>query len=74
VLLGDETGKIRLTLWNDMARMPLAKGETISHKRLLAGKYGSLEIQTGSGTVVRKSSQQVDFSEKITAHSRLKQA
>jgi len=29
VLLGDETGKIRLTLWNDMARMPLAKGETI---------------------------------------------
>jgi len=49
-----------------MARMPLAKGETIEVITVLTGRYGSLEIQTGSETIVRKSSQQVDFSEKIT--------
>ena len=73
VLLGDETGKIRLILWNDMARMPLDKGETIE---VINGssreRYGSLEIQTGSETIVRKSSQQVDFSEKITPIADLK--
>ncbi len=73
VLLGDETGKIRLTLWNEMAQMPLAKGETIE---VINGssreRYGSLEIQTGGGTVVRKSLQQLDFSEKITPIADLK--
>jgi len=73
VLLGDETGKIRLTLWNEMAQMPLAKGETIE---VINGssreRYGSLEIQTGSGTAVRKSSQKLDFSEKITPIADLK--
>jgi replication factor A1 len=73
VLLGDETGKIRLTLWNEQAQMPLAKGETIE---VISGssreRYGSLEIQTGSGTAVRKSSQKLDFSEKITPIADLK--
>lgn len=73
VLLGDETGKIRLTLWNDMAQMPLAKGETLE---VINGssreRYGSLEIQTGSGSVVRKSSHKLDFSEKMTPIADLK--
>ena len=71
VLLGDETGKIRLTLWNEQAQMPLAKGETIE---VINGssreRYGSLEIQTGSDTVVRKSSQKLDYSREDGAHSR----
>ncbi len=29
VILGDETGKIRLTLWNEQAQMQLAEGETV---------------------------------------------
>ncbi len=66
VLLGDETGKIRLTLWNDQAKMELAEGETLE---IMNGssreRYGSVEVQTGSCTVVRKSSRRVSFKEKI---------
>ena len=74
VLLGDETGKISLTLWNEQAMMPLEKGETIE---VLNGssreRYGSVEIQTGNYTVVRKSSQLVSYKELITPISDLKQ-
>ena len=73
VLLGDETGKINLTLWNEQARMALTKGETVE---VVNGssreRYGSVEIQTGSYTVVRKSSDTVSFSEKMTPISDLK--
>ena len=73
VLLGDETGKINLTLWNEQARMPLLKGETLE---VVNGssreRYGSVEVQTGSYTVVRKSSDTVSFSEKMTPVSDLK--
>ena len=74
VLLGDETGKISLTLWNEQAMMPLEKGETIE---VLNGtsreRYGSVEIQTGNYTVIRKSSQIVSYKELITPISDLKQ-
>lgn len=67
LLLGDETGKIRLILWNDHAKMDLAQGETIE---IINGssreRYGQVEIQTGSYTVLRKSDRKVSFSEKIT--------
>jgi len=73
VLLGDETGKINLTLWNEQARMPLLKGETLE---VVNGssreRYGSVEVQTGSYTVVRKCSNTVSFSEKMTPVSDLK--
>ena len=73
VLLGDETGKIRLTLWNEQATMMLEKGETIE---VLNGssreRYGSLEIQTGNSTIVRKSSQTVSYKELITPIADLK--
>jgi len=59
VLLGDETGKIRLTLWNENARMDLEKDETIEIiKGSSRERYGSVEIQTGSYTVIRKSTWQ----------------
>lgn len=67
LLLGDETGKIRLTLWNDHAKMAFLKGETIE---IINGssreRYGQVEIQTGSYTVLRKSNRRVIYSEKIT--------
>jgi len=73
VLLGDETGKIRLTLWNEQAAMLLEKGETIE---VMNGscreRYGSLEIQTGNYSTVRKSSEKVSFSEKMTPIDELK--
>lgn len=73
VLLGDETGKISLTLWNEQAQMHLAEGETIE---VINGssreRYGSVEIQTGGYTLIRKSSQTVNFSEKMTSIADLK--
>jgi replication factor A1 len=53
--------------------MPLDKGETIE---VVGGscreRYGSLEIQTGSYSTVKKSSKKVEFSEKITQIADLK--
>jgi replication factor A1 len=73
VLLGDETGKIRLTLWDSQAAMPLEKGETIE---VMNGssreRYGSLEVQTGNYSTVKKSSKRVQFSEKMTRVADLK--
>jgi len=73
VLLGDESGKIRLTLWNEQARMDLAAGETLE---VVNGssreRYDSVEVQCGSQTVVRKSSQAVSYSEKMDRISDLK--
>jgi replication factor A1 len=73
VLLGDETGKIRLNLWNEQAKMELARGETLE---VINGssreRYGQVEIQTGGYTVVRKSDQKVNYSEKIMPIADLK--
>jgi replication factor A1 len=67
VLLGDDTGKIRLNLWNDQARMEIEPGVTLE---IINGssreRYGQIEIQTGGFTVVRKSSAEVNYTEKIT--------
>jgi len=74
VTLGDESGKIRLTLWDEQARMPLIKGETLE---IIGGsvreRYGLLEIQTTGSTTVRKSSKNLDFSERMTPISELKE-
>ncbi len=73
VLLGDETGKIRLTLWDTQAAMPLDKGETIEVTNGSSReRYGSLEIQTGSYSSVKKSSKKVQFIEKMTPIADLK--
>jgi replication factor A1 len=74
VLLGDETGKIRLTLWNDQAKMSLEEGDTLELlKASSRERYGQVEIQTSSSTVVRKSQIQVSYSERITPISMLKE-
>jgi replication factor A1 len=73
VLLGDETGKIRLNLWNDQAKMDMAKGDVIE---VINGssreRYGQVEIQTGGYTVIRMSSQKVSYKELVTPISELK--
>jgi len=73
VLLGDETGKTRLSLWNDQAKMALAVGEVLE---IINGssreRYGQVEIQTGGYTVVRKSNKKVSHFERTTPISELK--
>jgi replication factor A1 len=64
VLLGDETGKIRMTLWDDRAGQDLAEGETLEIiNATVRERYGGLEIQTGSYSAIRKSAQKVNFKE-----------
>jgi replication factor A1 len=72
VLLGDETGKIRLTLWNEQAAMAIEKGETLE---VINGssreRYGSVEISTSSFSTVKKSKEKVQFQETITPVSEI---
>lgn len=64
VLLGDETGKVRLTLWDDQAGQDLAEGETLEViNATVRERYGGLEIQTGGYSAIRKSAQKVNFKE-----------
>ncbi len=72
VLLGDETGKIRLTLWNELTDLPLEKGQTLEVINVSCReRYGSLELSTGSYSTVRESSKQINYSEKTTSISDL---
>jgi replication factor A1 len=67
ILLGDDTGKIRMNLWNDQAKMEIDLGSTLE---IINGssrdRYGQVEIQTSGYTVVKKSNVQVNYSEKVT--------
>jgi replication factor A1 len=73
VLLGDETGKIRLTLWNDQSRISLQEGETLEIINASSReRYGQVEIQAGGFTVLRKSRQEVGFRELMTPIEDLK--
>jgi replication factor A1 len=73
VILGDETGKIRLTLWNEQAAMPLENGESLEVKGgSCRERYGSLEVSTGAFSSVKKSSKKVVFTESMTAVADLK--
>jgi replication factor A1 len=72
VTLGDDSGKIRLTLWNEKAEMEIEAGETLEVINALSReRYGQVEIQAGGYSVVRKSDAAVEYEEKITAISEL---
>ena len=67
VVLGDETGKIRLTLWDDQAAMPLENGESLEVMGCSCReRYGSLELSAGRQSALKKSSKKVVFLESIT--------
>jgi replication factor A1 len=67
VTLGDETGKIRLTLWDDQAAMPLENGESLEVMGCSCReRYGSLELSAGRQSALKKSSKKVVFLESIT--------
>lgn len=67
VTLGDDSGKIRLTLWNEMAEMEIEAGDTLEVGNALSReRYGQVEIQAGGYSTVRKSEVAVDYQERIT--------
>jgi len=72
VILGDGTGKIRLTLWNEKAEIDLREGDTLELVNALSReRYGQVEIQVGGYSLVRKSEISVEYEEKITSISDL---
>ncbi|MGB3944190.1 MAG: replication protein A [Methanothrix sp.] len=67
VTLGDDSGKIRLTLWNEMAEMEIEAGDALEVANALSReRYGQVEIQAGGYSTVRKSEVAVDYQERIT--------
>ncbi|MBN1323208.1 MAG: replication protein A [Methanotrichaceae archaeon] len=68
VLLGDETGKIRLTLWNEQAKMEIKEGESLEVINATSReRYGQVEVQTGGYSITRKSNAVVSYKEQITS-------
>ncbi|OPY28954.1 MAG: Replication factor A [Methanocella sp. PtaU1.Bin125] len=70
LMIGDETGKIRVTVWdNKIADIdPLQPGESIEilHGYTREGFNGGVEINVGSRGIVRKSETPVTYEEKTT--------
>jgi replication factor A1 len=72
VTLGDDTGKIRLTLWNEKAEMEIEEGETLEVVNAISReRYGQVEIQAGGYSALRRSDELIEFHEKITAISEM---
>jgi replication factor A1 len=70
VTLGDDTGKIRITLWDKKAEEPGFKaGDTVEITNAYARENtfsNQTELQLGSGGGIAKSSANVDYSESLT--------
>jgi replication factor A1 len=70
VTVGDETGKMRITLWDKKAEEPGFKaGDTVEITNAYARENtfsNQTELQLGSGGGIAKSSANVDYSEPLT--------
>jgi replication factor A1 len=70
VTLGDDTGKIRITLWDKKAEEPGFKaGDTVEITNAYARENtfsNQTELQLGSGGGIARSSTNVDYSEPLT--------
>ncbi|MCX9085467.1 MAG: OB-fold nucleic acid binding domain-containing protein [Candidatus Methanoperedens sp.] len=70
ITIGDDTGKIRVTLWDAKAENPGVKvGETVEVMNAYARENtfsNSTELQLGSGGGIAKSNEKVDYSEPLT--------
>ena len=72
IILGDETGKIRLTLWNEKAEVDLFEGEVLELINAVSReRYGQVEIQAGGYSLIRKSEASIEYEETVTPISEL---
>ncbi|MEM2933565.1 MAG: OB-fold nucleic acid binding domain-containing protein [Methanocellales archaeon] len=74
LILGDETGKAYLTLWNEQAAEAanLKVGDVIEIKNAYSKeKYGRIELHLGRGGEVQKVSVDVKYNENITLLSEI---
>ncbi|MDW7727171.1 MAG: OB-fold nucleic acid binding domain-containing protein [Candidatus Methanoperedens sp.] len=70
VTVGDETGKIRVTLWDSMADDPgFGEGDSVEILNAYSRENtftNQTELQTGSGGSITRSDREVEYSETIT--------
>lgn len=74
ILLGDSTGKIQLTLWDERAETLLSEGDVVevSHAYARKNNYtGRVELQLSREGELNKSSAVVEYHEKITPISNI---
>ncbi|HOT06167.1 MAG: Replication factor A [Methanosaeta sp. PtaB.Bin039] len=66
IVLGDETGKIRMTLWDQAVDMDIAEGQVLEVINASSReRYGQVEVQTGRYTVIRQSAAEVEYQESL---------
>lgn len=69
-MLGDETGKMRVTVWDNKIKDldPFQPGETVEllHAYTRESMNGNVEIQVGSRGIIRKSAEPVSYEESVT--------
>ncbi|NMG82750.1 MAG: replication factor A [Methanosarcinales archaeon] len=69
VTLGDQTGKINLTLWDESAEMMLVEDEVIEITNAYSKKNNytnNIELQLSRDGLINKTEAHVDYDEKIT--------
>ncbi|WP_369424900.1 OB-fold nucleic acid binding domain-containing protein [Methanothrix sp.] len=67
MLLGDDTGSISITLWNDHALIDVSEGDVLEFINCSSReRYGFVELQTSRYTVIRKSSTEIKYYERFT--------
>ncbi len=71
ITIGDETGKIRMTLWNE--KVELLEGLEVDDNIEIVGGYSKVnnfndqvEVQVGNNSSIRKTDKEVDYYEQFT--------
>ena len=67
LVIGDETGKIRVVVWGDMASIEVELGSVVNISNGYSKEsYGSVEVHMGRGSSIRLSDEDVEYKEVIT--------
>jgi replication factor A1 len=55
IVIGDETGEVRVALWGDRAFCPVVTGEEVEiyNARAKEGRFGGVELNIGNGSALR---------------------
>jgi replication factor A1 len=68
VMLGDETGRVRVTLWDDLAEnvVDFVSGDVLDIKNgYTRERYGRLEVHVGNRGSLQKGTGRIEFAEKF---------
>jgi len=67
LVIGDETGRIRVVVWGDMTAIEVELGSVVDISNGYSKEsYGSVEVHLGRGSLIRLSDEDVEYREEIT--------